>query len=191
MKSRSWKLFLLPFSTHASMFFNPRTVALGSPYCYIFFISSFPLSETKENPLTSHLLTLVKRWVGPFSACSLLCPHPSLLQLLHLLSLSCHFLWNREGGSEQVGVPACRESQAPISSPPASSLTSPAQVFQQLRYSELLEISETIENLKWGDVAPTLSQVTVSHVMLASLRQVSLGLTVLLCTTGVLEPLPK
>lgn len=38
-------------------------------------------------------------------------------------------------------------------------------------------------------MAPTLSQVTVSHVMLASLRQVSLGLTVLLCTTGVLEPL--
>lgn len=57
MKGKSWKLFLLLFSIHASMFLIPDLWPWALfPVVIYFFALSFPLSETKEKPLTSSSL---------------------------------------------------------------------------------------------------------------------------------------
>lgn len=146
-----------------------------------------PISFVKRWPST-----LVKWWAGPFCAfycCQLFAVSSPILTWTSSshVSLLLFPVW-----TEQVRVLACQESQTPASLPPTSFLTcSAVQISQPLRYSELFEISEGIQNLKRKDMARSLSQTMVSLWYWASLGDVSLGLSVFLFTTGVLVPTPK
>ena len=123
---------------------------------------AFAFSDPKE--------TSVKWWAEPFSACCsrqlLAVSLPHLTVFISCLSPAVSYV-NREAGSEQVRAPACQETPVPASPSPASLLTcSSAQIFQQLRYSKLLETTKRTQNLRQKDRASSLCQITMCHVML-------------------------
>lgn len=109
--------------------------------------------------------TSVKLWAEPFSAC---CSHQ-----LHAVSLP--YLTSQSSSPVSLLLFAVwterldqsKSELQPASPSPASLLTcSSAQIFQQLRCSQLLETSKRTQNLKQKDRASSLCEVTMCHVML-------------------------